>query len=39
MVAPVGSTCTLVASMYRERDIAPDKQMAALMLAGYCLIR
>lgn len=34
MVAPVGSTCTLVASMYRERDIAPDKQMSALMLAG-----
>lgn len=34
MTAPVGSTCTLVASLYRERGIAPDKKIAALLLAG-----
>ena len=34
MAAPVGSTCTLVASLYRERGIAPDQKIAALLLAG-----
>lgn len=32
--APVGSTCTLVASIYREHGMEPDPQMAALLLAG-----
>lgn len=34
MAAPVGSTCTVVASLYRERGIEPDQQIAALLLAG-----
>jgi manganese-dependent inorganic pyrophosphatase len=32
--APVGSTCTLVASLYRERGIEPEPTIAALLLAG-----
>ncbi len=31
---PVGSTCTLVASLYRQAGIEPDKVNAGLMLAG-----
>ena len=34
MAAPVGSTCTVVATLYRERGIAPDPAIAALLLAG-----
>lgn len=34
MAAPVGSTCTVVASLYRERDIQPEQKIAALLLAG-----
>jgi len=34
MAAPVGSTCTVVASLYRERGIEPGQKMAALLLAG-----
>lgn len=34
MAAPVGSTCTLVASLYRERGIEPGLKIAALLLAG-----
>jgi manganese-dependent inorganic pyrophosphatase len=34
MVAPVGSTCTVVASLYRERGVEPESQIAALLLAG-----
>ncbi|ABB30746.1 Inorganic diphosphatase [Geobacter metallireducens RCH3] len=34
MAAPVGSTCTVVASLYRERGIEPDQKVAALLLAG-----
>jgi manganese-dependent inorganic pyrophosphatase len=34
MAAPVGSTCTLVASLYRERGIEPEQKIAALLLAG-----
>ncbi len=34
ITSPVGSTCTLVARRYRECNIEPDKQIAALMLAG-----
>lgn len=34
MAAPVGSTCTLVASLYRERGIDPEQRIAALLLAG-----
>lgn len=33
-VAPVGSTSTVVAGMYRERGLEPDGKMAALLLAG-----
>ncbi|WP_243373637.1 putative manganese-dependent inorganic diphosphatase [Geotalea sp. SG265] len=32
--SPVGSTCTLVAMRYRECDIEPEQNMAALLLAG-----
>ena len=32
--APVGSTCTVVASLYREWGVAPDEKIAALLLAG-----
>jgi len=34
MTAPVGSTCTVVASLYREHGLVPDTNMAALLLAG-----
>jgi manganese-dependent inorganic pyrophosphatase len=34
MVAPVGSTCTIVATLYRERGIHPEPDIAALLLAG-----
>lgn len=34
MVAPVGSTCTVVATLYRERGVEPDRKIAALLLAG-----
>lgn len=34
MAAPVGSTCTLVASLYRERGFVPEHKIAALLLAG-----
>lgn len=34
MVAPVGSTCTLVANLYRERGIEPEPAIAGLLLAG-----
>ena len=34
MAAPVGSTCTVVATLYRERGINPDANTAALLLAG-----
>jgi manganese-dependent inorganic pyrophosphatase len=34
MAAPVGSTCTLVASLYRERGKEPEQKIAALLLAG-----
>jgi manganese-dependent inorganic pyrophosphatase len=34
MAAPVGSTCTVVASLYRERGVEPEQTMAALLLAG-----
>ena len=34
MAAPVGSTCSIVASLYRERGMEPDQQIAALLLAG-----
>lgn len=33
-VAPVGSTCTLVASLYRDHGITPEPKIAALLLAG-----
>ncbi len=31
---PLGSTCTLVATLYRDADITPDPSTAGLMLAG-----
>jgi len=31
---PVGSTCTIVADLYRRHGIAPEKPVAGLMLAG-----
>lgn len=34
LTAPVGSTCTVVASLYREQGEVPDPAMAALLLAG-----
>jgi manganese-dependent inorganic pyrophosphatase len=34
MAAPVGSTCTVVATLYRERGLEPEPTAAALMLAG-----
>lgn len=34
MAAPVGSTCTVVSTLYRERGLEPDKRIAALLLAG-----
>jgi len=34
MAAPVGSTCTVVATLYRERGIEPGQSIASLLLAG-----
>lgn len=34
MTSPVGSTCTVVAALYRESGVFPEKNMAALLLAG-----
>lgn len=34
MAAPVGSTCTVVASLYRERGLEPERKIAALLLGG-----
>lgn len=34
IAAPVGSTCTLVAGMYRQEEVEPSARMAALLLAG-----
>ena len=34
LTAPVGSTCTVVASLFRERGMEPDRRTAALLLAG-----
>ena len=34
MTAPVGSTCTVVTALYRERGVIPEPNMAALLLAG-----
>lgn len=34
MAVPVGSTCTVVATLYRERGVEPDQKTAALMMAG-----
>lgn len=34
MAAPVGSTCTVVATLYRERGVEPEQRVAALLLAG-----
>ncbi len=34
MAVPVGSTCTVVASLYRERGLEPEQKIAALLLAG-----
>lgn len=31
---PVGSTCTIVADLYRRHGLTPDKPVAGLMLAG-----
>jgi manganese-dependent inorganic pyrophosphatase len=33
-VVPVGSTCTIVASIYREKGLTPEKNIASLLLAG-----
>jgi manganese-dependent inorganic pyrophosphatase len=34
ITAPVGSTCTLVAALYRQEGMEPAPEMAALLLAG-----
>ena len=34
ITSPVGSTCTLVARRYRECNVEPERQIAALLLAG-----
>ncbi len=34
MAAPVGSTCSIVASLYRERGLDPEQAIAGLLLAG-----
>lgn len=31
---PVGSTCTIIASFFREKGITPEKNIAALLLSG-----
>ena len=32
--APVGSTCTVVASLFRDRGVIPEQKTAALLMAG-----
>lgn len=34
LTAPVGSTCTIIASLYRERGVEPEERIASLLLAG-----
>ena len=34
ITAPVGSTCTIVASLYQDYDVTPPGDIAALLLAG-----
>lgn len=34
LTAPVGSTCTLVAALFRERSLVPEVRIASLLLAG-----
>ena len=34
ITAPVGSTCTIVASLYAEHGVTPSAEIAALLLAG-----
>ncbi|MDD5285335.1 MAG: putative manganese-dependent inorganic diphosphatase [Desulfuromonadaceae bacterium] len=34
ITSPVGSTCTLVARRYKECGVEPERQIAALLLAG-----
>jgi len=34
MSVPVGSTCTVVATLYRERNVTPEPAIAALLMAG-----
>lgn len=34
LTSPVGSTCTLVAQRYREQGLQPERELAALLLAG-----
>jgi manganese-dependent inorganic pyrophosphatase len=34
VTAPVGSTCTIVASLYAENGVAPSAAIASLLLAG-----
>ncbi|GFO69401.1 manganese-dependent inorganic pyrophosphatase [Geomonas limicola] len=34
ITAPVGSTCTIVASLYQEHGVTPEPKIAALLLAG-----
>ncbi|HKL48570.1 MAG TPA: putative manganese-dependent inorganic diphosphatase [Desulfuromonadales bacterium] len=34
IVQPLGSTCTLIASLYQEAGLQPDRKIAGLLLAG-----
>jgi len=34
VTSPVGSTCTVVAGLYRQHDLQPEATIAALLLAG-----
>jgi manganese-dependent inorganic pyrophosphatase len=34
MTSPVGSTCTVVAGLYRQQGLMPEASIAALLLAG-----
>ncbi|MSM41096.1 MAG: putative manganese-dependent inorganic diphosphatase [Geobacter sp.] len=34
LAAPVGSTCTVVASLFREQGVEPEPRIASLLLAG-----
>jgi manganese-dependent inorganic pyrophosphatase len=34
LTAPVGSTCTVVASLFREQGVVPDRSISGLLLAG-----